>query len=168
MNNLRFIRDAIYALKQEFGLPVNIVWRSSSEIDLETGRKTVTQDSKTVNRAIVLPATTQRDFVYDLTFIASNKNFTYGGLFDKHRRKVFIDRQDLPPDFEIKLGYILIIAGKHYDVKGVDDYVDGFPDQPIAYELDVEQATNIDIGNVTNVAIYQDVFLKQAVEVTVE
>jgi hypothetical protein len=163
MNSLRFIKNVLYTLKREYGFAINIVWKVSDAPNYRTGKRNVAQDSVSVDRAIVLPASTQRDFVYDLTFIASNKNFTYGGLFDKNRRRVFIDKSDLPTDFEIKIGYYLIIKGKRFEVKEVDLF-----DEGAGYELDVTQLDNIDLENHIELRYYQDLFLEQTVEVTVE
>lgn len=161
MNDDRFIKSVLYTLKRAYGIPANLVWRTGQTVDLETGVITVTHDSVKVDRAIVLPFSRDRDFAYDLTFIASNKNFTYGGLFDKNRRKVYVDKDDLPSDFEIKLGYYFVIQGKRFDVKVVDDYGNG-----LAYDLDVEQLTNIDLANQIEEVYYEDLFLNQTVEVT--
>lgn len=162
MNDLRSIKTILYTLKRAYGLPINIVWRTESTPNLETGKKTVQQDSVSVDRAIILPATTNRNFVYDLVFIASNKNFTYGGFFDKNRRKVIIDRADLPRDFEIKIGHYLIINSKRYEVKNIDTF-----DVQAAYDLDVEQVDNIDLENQIKQVYYEDLFVDHSVEVLI-
>ncbi len=162
MNNLRFIKQVLYTLKRDFGLPANIVWRTSSVPNLETGKLNVSQDSVAVSRAIVLPRVLQRDFVYDLSFIASNKNFTYGGLFDKNSRKVFIDPDDLPAGFEIKIGYWIVFNGVRYEVKTVDTY-----EQNAAIDMDVSQVDNAILSNLIKKVYYDDLFLDQSVEVEV-
>jgi len=36
-----------------------------------------------------------RSFEYDLTYIAANKNFTYGGFYDDSSRLIILDYKDL-------------------------------------------------------------------------
>jgi hypothetical protein len=53
---------------------------------------TITQQ---VNKAIILPDALRQKFDYDLAFIASNKNFTYGGFYDTSVRRVIIEESEL-------------------------------------------------------------------------
>lgn len=163
MNSLRFIKNVLYTLKRDYGLPANIVWRTSSVPNLETGKLDTAQESVAVSKAIVLPRALQRNFVYDLSFIASNKNFTYGGLFDLNSRKVYLDPDDLPRDFEIKIGYWIVFGGSRYEVKAVDTY-----EQGSAIDLDVTQVDNAALSNLIKKVYYDDLFLAQSVEVEVQ
>lgn len=63
--------------------------------NLKTG--TAVQKTKMieVRRAAILPGRHKRDFDYDLSFIAANKNFTYGGFFDKIDVVIIVDNADL-------------------------------------------------------------------------
>lgn len=123
MNRLRFISRVVYRLKRRYGEPAHIVERTGSVVNLETGAKTVSKRSLYVNRVIVLPSKIHREFQYDLTFIATNKNFTYGGLYDTTEREFIIDRKDLP-DFEIKVGMYLLFKDRRYEVKEVAEFED--------------------------------------------
>ena len=160
MNDLRFIKDILYTLKRAYGRPVNIVWRVSSTADLETGVKSVVQDSFSVDRVIVLPATTDRNFAYDLAYIASNKNYSYGGFYDKNRRRIVLERSDLPPDFEIKIGYFFIFEEARYEVKAIDNF-----GERLAYDLDCQEIDNIDLENQIKRRYFDDLFLTHNVEV---
>lgn len=161
--DLRFITKTVRALKRDFGVPVNIVWRVSSTPNLATGAKAVIKDSLSVDRALVLPAALKRDFVYDLTVIASNKNFTYGGLFDLRSRRVILDSSDLPADFEIKVGYYLIIWGQRFDVREVERF-----GGTNAYVLLVEQVTSVELANVLQLQTFSLMFLENTVSAEVE
>lgn len=161
--DLRFIKNVLYSLKRDYGLPVNIVWRTSSTANLRTGKKDVIQDSIQVNRGIVLPSTINQDFAYDLSFIASNKNFTYGGLFDEQHRRVIIDRADLPPDFEIKRGYYLVFNQKRYEVEQINEFENG-----AGYMVLAKQVTNITLDNYIKRYMFSLLSLDQTVEVTVD
>jgi len=122
-NQLRFISTVIYRLKRRFGVPVQLVKRTSTSVDLETGRKAVVKAFINVRRAIVLPSRQFREFYYDLAFIASAKNFTYGGHLDPDERRFIIDRKDLR-GWEIEVGQWLVHQCRRYDVKEVSDFED--------------------------------------------
>lgn len=159
MSRYRFITQVLYRLKRRYGQVVDIVHRTSSTTNLETGVKTVVRDSHRVNRAIVLPSLIHREFVYDLTFIATNKNFTYGGHFDTTQRRLIIDRKDLPSDFEIKVGYYFISDGKRYEVKQVEEF-----EERRAYGIIGKESTDIETSNVVEVQTASDLLLSQTGE----
>lgn len=161
--DLRFIKRTLYTLKRDFGLPLNIVWRDSSSANLETGEKTVVKDSQQVSRGIILPSTVDRNFVYDLAFIASNKNFTYGGFFDQQRRRVIIDKDDLPSDFKIEVGYYIVFNGNRYEVERVDEF-----EHNAAYVLQAKQIANIDVENINYRQNFSLLFFEHEVEVQLD
>ena len=121
MNRLRFISQVVYRLKRRYGEAIDIVYRTSDVTNLETGRKTITKNSRRVNRAIVLPSAIDRVFSYDLAFIATNKNFTYGGHYDTTERRFIIDRKDIP-GLELTLDMYLLFAGNRYDLKEIQEF----------------------------------------------
>jgi hypothetical protein len=84
----------MYALKRRYGGEV-IFHRDEEDLDLRTGKKTVDKVTQRVKRAIILPNTQLQKFVYDLSFIATNKNFTMGGVFDTGKRRIIVDARDL-------------------------------------------------------------------------
>lgn len=155
MNRLRFIAQVLYRLKRRYGEVVDIITRQSSTVNLETGVKTVTKTGVRVDRAIVLPSLIHREFVYDLTFIATNKNFTYGGHFDTQARQVIIDRKDIP-DFEIKVGMYLVFSEKRYDIKQVEEF-----EENTAYFIAAKQSIEHEPDNVINLAVASDLLLSE-------
>ena len=122
MNQLRFISRVVYRLKRRYGSIVDFYYRTSSTVNLETGQKTVVKDFFRVNRAIVLPSDIHREFRYDLTFIATNKNFTYGGHFDTSQRRIIVDRKDVPLGRELEVGQYCIYDGRRYELKQVEEF----------------------------------------------
>ena len=94
-NVLRQITQIVYRLKRNFGGRVVIVQTGEYTSNLKTGKSTQATAMIEVQRAPILPAKQRRDFDYDLSFIAANKNFTYGGFFDKVDTIVIIDNHDL-------------------------------------------------------------------------
>lgn len=92
--NTRFIRRALYGLKRRYGGKVTF-HRDAEAKNLQTGKKTVTKSVWVIDQAIVLPSDVQPKFVYDLSYIANNKEFTMGGIFDTGPRRVILDSRDL-------------------------------------------------------------------------
>lgn len=92
--NTRFIRRILYSLKKRYGGHVTF-HRDSEQLDLKTGKKIVTKEIFQISKAIILPNDIQQKFVYDLSFIANNKEFTTGGIFDTGPRRVILDSKDL-------------------------------------------------------------------------
>ena len=117
-NVLREISAILYRLKREFGLPARL--RVVAETyNLETGEVNPTNVDYSIRRAIILPRQSIRDFVYDLSFIAANKNFTYGGLFDVDRRIIIIDAKDLPSGVRPTQNMIIVFDTEQYDILDV-------------------------------------------------
>lgn len=145
--------DDAYILCRKFGEPANICWRESSVVDRPTGLKTTVLASYLVRRAIVLQESVDRQFVYNLTWIASNKNFTYGALFDARNRSILLRAKDIPADLEIKVGFYVVVATKRYEIESIDLYHEW-------YNLKCKQVTGIEAQNVISKTLYQEVFLK--------
>ena len=123
-NNLPFQRQALYILKRHYGVEVDLYKISSDTYDLETGESTKSWNKYTIRKAIVLRGKDVRDFIYDLSFIASNRNFTYGGFFDVDTRYVIIDKKDISQDesVEITQNDHLQFNGKRWEILEVLGY----------------------------------------------
>ena len=117
-NVLREISAILYRLKREFGLPAKLRVVNDTN-NIETGVITPANTDYSIRRAILAPRRSVRDFVYDLAFIAANKNFTYGGFFDADRRTVIIDSKDLPSGVRPTQDMIIIFDTEQYDILGV-------------------------------------------------
>jgi len=116
MYNERAIRKILYRLKRTYSKRVYIQLQTTIGRNTRTGVITPTLETITVNRAIVLPVTRKLNFVYDLSFIAANKNFTYGGLFEQGDLTVILESRDLPVSFVLTHQHQFIIDGKYYAV----------------------------------------------------
>jgi hypothetical protein len=112
-------------LKRQLGKPINICRRVDGQVDRISGQKRVTLDSREVLRAIPVDVSFTNQFVYNLTWIASNKNFSYGGLFETQRGRFLIDKLDLP-DFEIRQGDYIIWNRRRFDVENIEELLE-FP-----------------------------------------
>lgn len=97
----RFIKtQVIYPLKRRYGIPATFFRLDSTINDVTTGKQKKFYTRVPVTRIIPLPQNIVRKFIYDLSFIAANKNFTYGGFFDWKQRIILVDGKDLPSGFE--------------------------------------------------------------------
>jgi len=115
---LRQIKLIIYRLKRQYGLLMYIKYPSSDDVyNLETGAIVRTLMTITIRKGIVLPQKTTREFAYDLSFIAANKNFTYGGFYDPSVRNIIIDAKDLPTDFVITGNMYVVFDSRRYEIK---------------------------------------------------
>jgi hypothetical protein len=56
--------------------------------------------------------------VYDLTYIAANKNFTYGGIFDTGKRRLILDSKDIG-SYEPRIGDYFTYTNKRWNVTEV-------------------------------------------------
>lgn len=134
MTNHREIQRIIYNLKRQWGTPMTLK-REIARLNPDTGVETPTVTATvTLNRGILLPRKMITDFSYDLSYIAANKNFTYGGFYGKTTRLILIDSRDLG-FYVIAKGDYIIINSKRYVINDLDEYDHGA--NIIAYMLGV-------------------------------
>lgn len=123
-NQLSFMRGVIYSLKRQFGVRLDLYALVKSEVDYETGRKNVEKKCYTILRGILLPRDISRKFNYDLSYIAANKNFTYGGVIDYSRRTIIIDMRDYPAGYKASPGDYAVISHTRYNIEKVEQFDD--------------------------------------------
>jgi len=138
MSNLRQIKNILYQLKKDWGIAMDLR-NQTSVVDRKTGMTQKSYVSIPVRRGILLPVKLTPSFVYDLSFIAANKNFTYGGLFGAGSRVVIVDGSDVPSTFTVKEDTQLIIAKAVYSVKNVETLVN-----KLGYLLTVTTLSNLE------------------------
>lgn len=113
----RHIRRTLYTLKRRWPTPIqlhSVIGEPTTNYD--EGTTDVITTTTKVRKAIELPRTELRKFVYDLAYIASSKNFTYGALFDQSTRIVLIDRKDLPRKYVIDIDQQVTVDEERYQV----------------------------------------------------
>ena len=118
-NVLRQISQIIYRLKRNYGLPA-VLRVHSNVINIETGAISDTPTDYSIARMVLLPQKSRRDFAYDLSYIAANKNFTYGGLFDASQRTVIIDAKDLPAGVRPTQDMTIVFNNRPWEIAKVD------------------------------------------------
>jgi hypothetical protein len=67
-----------------------------------------------------------RKFAYDLSYVAANKNFSYGAFYDVKTRLIIVDGIDLPSGFDILIDDRFVHGNKSYAVKTVESIIDSF------------------------------------------
>lgn len=126
-NNLRQIELVLYRLKREYGLPIVIRSPIQNDNDIQTGKITRSYNVYKIRRAIRLPADLMRTFIYDLTYVAANKNFAYGGLFDKATKIFIVDKKDIKLDgikADLTMADHIVCETKKYDIVALDESED--------------------------------------------
>ncbi len=150
----RQMRRTIYVLKKTYGQEMTICRATNHTLNVETGIQTSSLTSCVIRKAILLPMKSMRSFAYDLSFIAANKNFTYGGFFDINSRVAIFSRRDLPSTFVLDQNAYVKIKGKRYEIKVPTEYEDneivyvmvaGLANQISldSIDINVSQSTNI-------------------------
>jgi len=119
-NDLRYIKQVMYRLKQRYGRPCDVYKWLSESVNPDTGAIVKAVRKYSLRKAIMMPTKTERSFAYDLSYVAANKNFTYGGTFDKSSRYFLIDSEDIAARFELTPNDFLIFNHKHYLLKSFE------------------------------------------------
>ena len=76
---IRTIKEFI----RDYGVAVSWITLNSIATDLATGEVTPDENKVKIKKAVLMPETLARKFSYDLSYIAANKNFVYGGFYDR-------------------------------------------------------------------------------------
>jgi hypothetical protein len=116
MNNIRQIKVILYRLKKDYGQVISLLSTINISQNVQTGAIIRNERVVTVRKAIILDTKMSRDFAYDLSFIAANKNFTYGGMFDTSTRLIIVDKADLPKDYIPTIDDRAIFDGERYQM----------------------------------------------------
>jgi len=121
-NRLNEIRKVLYQLTIGFGLPVTFYHYTGQVDNVETGKEFVDFDLYYLPKVVILQSRDVRKFNYDLPFIATNKNFTYGGYFDESTRWMILEHTKLPQNFTVTQNDHITFAGNRYEVSEVHVY----------------------------------------------
>lgn len=158
-NRLRFQQGALYRLKRDYGQPMDVYRQDSEAYNLITGAKTVVKSKFHVHRAVLMPGRSTRDFTQRLAYLAVNKDFTYGGLFDKTLRDLVIDRKDLKGEFQtLTLDDYIIIQHRRYQIKEIDE-----SEMASSYWLVITETKGAPIYEIHNLSLADNLVLGEEV-----
>ena len=94
------MRQLIYRAKHRFGKKIRLYTSTvpgDAAPNFLTGALSGSNNRtvQLVRKALILKGDHTHNFVYDLSFIAANKNFTMGGFFEKEAFTFIIDAKDI-------------------------------------------------------------------------
>ena len=130
-------RLAIYRSKRDWGLQVTLYRVLTNVHDVLTGSISRSYEVIDIERAPVLSKQTNRKFVYDLAYIAADKNFTEGAFFDQGGRVIILDARDLPKGFKPNLDDFIVFRTFRYEIKSIETI-----EELAIYHLSVLQLEN--------------------------
>lgn len=111
-----FDKTTVYNLKRQFGIPIQVCRITSSVTDRETGLKTVSRSTISVQRAIQLPNELIRQF------FSRDQLAKFGGYIDVSKRIFAIAVTDLPSNYQFNPEDWVISQDKRYDLELISDY----------------------------------------------
>jgi hypothetical protein len=115
---LRQNKAIIYRLERNYGLSVYLRQPIENVNDVETGAIQRSFLVTKLYKVPVLPGTLIRDFAYDLTYLAANKNFAYGAFFDRTIAFFIINKRYVSQS--ITLSDHIIHNQRRYDIISVE------------------------------------------------
>ena len=119
---LRQNKVTIYRFKRLFGRALTFLILETNSHNVRTGAIARTYTQINIKRAVILPPTLDRSFVYDLAYIAAGKNFTEGGFFDRTQTMILIALKDLPKTFVPKIKNHVEFDGGRHEIRTVTTY----------------------------------------------
>lgn len=122
-NNTYEATKALYRLKRSLSYPVVVQKIIDTTRDSECGTRIRTFQHYAL-KAVVGNTDVLKKFVYDLSYIAANKNFTTGALFDQYDVLIIIDGNDLPKGVEINHDTRIIRDGQLHEIKSYTNSAD--------------------------------------------
>jgi len=157
------IHKVLYSLKKTWAVTMDWYQLVSSSANIETGRLDTNWNVVNVRKVILLPDDWIRTFAYPLSFLAANKNFTYGDYYDRSRRNIIVDVRDLPrtwrfdttqPEFNDKI----IIDNRAYGIWKATDFEAG-----LAYFMTISHIKGTLPNQLLPVEVEQVLNLQQSV-----
>jgi hypothetical protein len=103
---------------------MDLYYPTANAFNVETGGITRAYNVININKVLILPTNLVRDFEYDIAFLAANKNFTFGGFFDKDQVVVAVKHTDLDGHVPVELEDHMVYLNKKWQVKKVQEYAD--------------------------------------------
>ena len=116
------VRASLYAMKHDYGAPIDIYKLASSATDVRTGQKVIVKSVTHVPRAIVMPSRIDRVVQRGISQISANKEFVTGGTYDLGEREFIIDRRDVPDLPELTADDWIVFNRRKFQIKTIEAY----------------------------------------------
>lgn len=146
MSKLGFVKNTLYDLKKQYGRPIAL-YKTTTTNDLQTGKRTVTRIKYPIRKGILLPESYITTKIYSLSYIAANKNFTYGALFNRKVKIILIDQSDIR-GIRIEPEDYIVLDNRRYDIKNIEDL-----EFNTGYIIIGEQIEGVTVGAIHNISI---------------
>lgn len=91
----REMRLMLYSLERKWGVPADLYKITVGTPNFETGGKATTLAKYHIPKFITHGVQFDQKFEYDLSFLAANKNFTYGGVYQPGDRFAIVNSESL-------------------------------------------------------------------------
>lgn len=112
------IQTYIYILERRGNFsPGKLIRITSTKPNYETGETGVETQQFDLPRLVTYDASNTHKFEYDLGYLAANKNFTYGGLYEPGDRVAIFSTKGLPEAFELKMNDYIVLDGVKYNMQ---------------------------------------------------
>jgi len=111
----RHLRNAIYTVQRDYGVPIELFTVDSETFNVETGRTEETKLRLYVRRALVFDYKEDTNFTYSIQYIRANSNFAQGGFYQLRDRIVCITNKDLGA-FQVNESSYVVYADIRYNV----------------------------------------------------
>lgn len=120
MSGSNFINRVTRRLKRRYGQPVTFR-KDTSSTDFDSGEQTIATSTRDVPLAIVIQQGVRPELEEDLTYIATNRPYTYNALFDITLVRVIVERVDLL-GFDLRTGDKFQWNGHVHTIEKLDDF----------------------------------------------
>lgn len=111
----RLLRNNFYALKRQYGVPVEIFSEIDIDYNPQTGVKDITKSRLYIRRALVWEFRGDLNFTYSIQYIRANSNFAQGGFYEQNDRLIAIDNRDIN-QFSINRNSYCVFAQQRFNI----------------------------------------------------
>lgn len=115
----------LYSLTKQFRSGPLDIYTLNSETVSKTGVVTLDRSLTEVKRAILLPEQSVVAIVQTISKIGADKQFVFGGQYDRDKRVFIIDGKKVPSGFELGTEDWFVFEGQKYQVASFWNYYDG-------------------------------------------
>lgn len=146
-NQLGFLRNLIYGLKQTYGAPADFYQESDETVDFTTGVRSVTTQKWKVRRAVCLPTVTSAESLFPVEL---KRIWKRDAAVEAGTKVILVDRKDLPAGLRVEThGWYVVIDRRRYEVLKVE-------------EFELQAAYLVTLKEMAGVRVYEQVEVKVA------
>lgn len=126
-NRSRTITASVKRLGKGYSSTISFINAVDHGIDMKTGINSRTYNRLDNIKAIVHPKVIDRSFIYDLSYLAANRNFTEGGTFERGLISIVVEKAKLGT-FILDKSTIVRVGGNSWIIKKIntDMFADAF------------------------------------------